>query len=271
MQAFTLAFVVLATVKIAGLTESSGLAASQRYPGVFWTINDGPTPFLFAFDRSGTSRARVRVAGGSVFDWEALSIGPGPAEGRSFLYIGDIGDNRQSRRSIQVYRVEEPDLGNTQTKPAEKIQLQYPDGSHDAEAILVHPTTGDLYIVIKSNERNLVYKAKAPLSTSRPIRLQRVGDAQLPEGSFLTKFVGRVTGGDISPDGKKVILCDYDAAWESVASGRDFDSVWKGPWRRVDIAPRQQGEAVSYRHDGKTVLATSEGKEFPLVEAESSR
>ena len=167
--------------------------------------------------------------------------------------------------------MEEPDLNATTSKPAETIRLLYPDGPHDAEALLVHPMTGDLYIVIKSSERDSVYKAKAPLSTKAPIRLQHIADLRLPEGSFLTMVVGRVTGGDISPNGRKVILCDYDRGWEAVAPNGDFDGVWKARWQMVDLGSRPQGEAVAYRNDGKAVLATSEGEEFPLVEAVLSR
>ena len=266
MHGLPFALAVIATVRIAGLTESSGLVASPQYEGVLWTVNDGPRPMLYAFDRSGRSRAVVRVAGARVFDWEALSLGPGPVARRSYIYIGDIGDNQHQRRSIQVYRVEEPNLKATISRPAETIRLVYPDGAHDAEALLVHPKTGDLYIVIKSRERDSVYKAKAPLSTKTAITLQHVADLRLPEGSLLTMLVGRVTGGDISPDGRKVILCDYERAWEAEARDDEFDSVWKAEWRMIDLGQRHQGEAVAYRKDGKAVLATSEGKEFPLVE-----
>ena len=108
MHSLSFALAVLATVRIAGLTESSGLAASQRYAGVFWTINDGPEPRLYAIDRAGASRARVRVARAAVLDWEALSLGPGRVAGRSYLYIGDIGDNQHQRKSVQVYRWRSP-------------------------------------------------------------------------------------------------------------------------------------------------------------------
>jgi hypothetical protein len=184
------------------------------------------------------------------------------------LYVGDIGDNQQTRKSVQVYRLEEPDLNATVSEIPETIRLRYPDHPHDAEALMVHPVTGDLYIVVKSNERDSVYKAKAPLSTKVVIRLQHVADLRLPAGSLLTRLVGRVTGGDISPGGQSVILCDYTSGYEAVAPKRNFDGVWKARWRTVDIGPRQQGEAVAYRSDGKAVVATSEGEEFPLVEAE---
>lgn len=258
---------IIATVRIAGLEESSGLAASQRHPGVFWTMNDDSGPILYAFDRKGVSKARVRVTNAENRDWEGLSPGPGPIAGRSYLYIGDIGDNLHRRKSIVIYRIQEPNLQD-RTAVATSFRFSYPDGAHDAEALLVHPKSGNLYIVTKANEKTTVYGAKAPLASGR---LRKIAELELPPGSFLTRFVGRITGGDISPDGRRVILCDYDGGLEAVAPAKgDFDDVWKGPWKEVDLGRRQQGEGVSYRHDGKTILATSEGAEFPLIEVHVS-
>jgi hypothetical protein len=36
------------------------------------------------------------------------------------------------------------------TEPAVRYDLQYEDGPHDAEALLIHPKTGHLFIVTKS-------------------------------------------------------------------------------------------------------------------------
>jgi hypothetical protein len=263
---FLIAFVtaIIATVRIPGLDESSALVASRRHPGVFWTMNDDSGPILFAFDRKGKLRARIHVPNAKNQDWEGLSLGPGPSAERSYLYIGDIGDNFKRRKFIMVYRIEEPEALKEGARTAVAFRFTYPDGPHDAEALLVHPGTGDLYIVTKTNGNAGVYKSKAPL---HPGRLEKIAELSLPPGSFLTKIVGRITGGDIAPDGKRVILCDYDVGLEAVAhEGESFDEVWKRPWREVDLGRRQQGEGVAYRHDGKAILATSEGAEFPLTE-----
>src|SRR5687767_11357942 len=89
--------------------ESSGIAASRRNNGVLWTHNDsGDGPFIFAFDRQGKHRGVWRIAGAAALDWEDMAVGPGPTRGRSYLYIGDIGDNLKKRGQIIVYRVAEP-------------------------------------------------------------------------------------------------------------------------------------------------------------------
>ena len=206
-------------------------------------------------------------------DWEALSSGPGPERGVPYLYIGDIGDNDRDRDEVVVYRVKEPAEGVTETEPAEAFRLTYPDGPHDAEALMVHPKSGDLYIVTKargSDARTGVYKAPAPLRKQGVISLRLVATLDLPDMSSFTLLVGRITGADISDDGKRVILCDYFRAWEAMlpADAVNFDSIWQSKWISFELPGRPQGEAICYQPDERGILATSEGSPFPLIEAE---
>lgn len=265
----------LAQLEDRAISESSGLVASRRNPGVFWTHNDsGNGPFVYAFDRAGKSVGRWRVTDAKAYDWEGIAAGPGPRPGLSYLYIGDIGDNDTERDFVTVYRVVEPSLaaddssiGNKQyaTEPAEAIRLSYPDGAHDAEALLVHPVTGDLYIVTKSLVGNSgIYKLTAPYSASAVNTLVHLQDISVR--SFIG---GAITGGDISPDGRRVVLCDYLGAYEMVMpenSGGEFDRIWKQPLSTIELGPRRQGETVCYRLDGMAILATSEKRPTPLIE-----
>jgi hypothetical protein len=263
------------------IEESSGLAASRRNTGVLWTHNDsGEGPFIFAFDRRGKNRGVWRVTGARAFDWEDMAIGPGPRRGQSYLYIGDIGDNLKKRNQIIVYRVAEPlltpkDSSSTvrtprQTEAADVIRLRYPDGKYDAETLLIHPLTGDIYVITKARGAAArVYKLKSPAPKSGVSTLSYVGEFRFPN-----LFMGFVTGGDISHDGRRVVICDYLGACELILpdkKGIAFDEIWKQSPRPVDIGGfpgiRRQGEAVCYRADGLAILATSEGRPCPLIEA----
>src|ERR671914_2212087 len=86
----------IANLKNSSINESSGLAASRLNPNVYWTHNDsGDGPFVYAFDSTGESRGVFRVAGAQARDWEDAGVGPGPERGKSYLYLGDIGDNEE--------------------------------------------------------------------------------------------------------------------------------------------------------------------------------
>src|SRR5690242_4444205 len=96
----------IATIKDEAIDESSGLVASRTSPGAYWTHNDsGDGPFIYALDTRGNTLGIFRVPGATNRDWEDISQGPGPQLGRSYLYIGDIGDNDRKRADIVVYRV----------------------------------------------------------------------------------------------------------------------------------------------------------------------
>ena len=268
--------VQLARLQDVAITESSGIVASRTTPGLYWTHNDsGDGPFIYSFDRQGKSRGVWRVNGAAASDWEDIAAGSGPERNRSYLYVGDIGDNEGKRTTIDVYRFVEPtitveDVRTTKSKPrstetAEAIHLRYPDGKHDAETLLVHPVTGDLYVITKEFLGKAgVYKAAAPLDASRTITMVHLGGLNIP--SLLGGFV---TGGDISPDGRRVALCDYVRGYEIVIGDRavrSFDETWKEPIKVITLGQRKQGEAICYRLDGKALLSTSEGLHSPLIE-----
>jgi hypothetical protein len=257
------------------VSESSGIVSSRTTPGLHWTHNDsGDGPFLYAFDSRGAHKGVWRVTGATARDWEGIAVGPGPERSTNYLYIGDIGDNRVARSEMRVYRVPEPvitsvDASSTKanpisTKQVEIIRLRYPDGSHDAEALLVHPVNGNIYIVTKIPFGNpIIYEAQATLGTAEAITMVRVGEISLP--GF---FGGLITGGDISPDGSRVALCDYGQAYEWVLppAGASFNEIWKQPLTTIDLGERKQGEAIGYRLDGRALLATSEGKRAPIIQ-----
>lgn len=247
------------------LEESSGLVASPTQDGVLWTHNDsGGSPSIHCITTGAGTCGSWEVTGSRAIDWESISAGPGPRTGRTYLYVGDIGDNGENRETVVVYRLPEPRVGATSgptTARAVPLEFRYPDRPQDAEALLIHPATGDLYIVTKeATGSGSVFKSSwAPLARRfQPLR--RV--ARLP------KFAGisSVTGGDISTDGSAVILSTYAAAFEFTAPrglGR-FDEVWRAKPRRITLGLRVQGESIAYSPDGDSVFATSEMTPVPL-------
>jgi hypothetical protein len=255
------------------IDESSGLVASRSTPGAYWTHNDDGA-FIYALNSRGAPLGVFRIPSVQARDWEDISIGPGPERGKPYLYIGDIGDNDSVRSEIVVYRVAEPALTTetvklTRAEPgvtasAEAIRLRYPDGRFDAETLIVHPSSGNIYVITKvAVFRPVVYEAAAPFTPGQLITMRRLGEIRVP-----SLFGGVLTGGSISPDGRRVALCDYFQGYEIVlpAQSTDFNDIWKQRMGVFDLGKREQGEAIAYRMDGKALLATSEGKNAPLIQ-----
>lgn len=254
----------IAKLQDKAITESSGLAASRRSDNLFWTHNDsGDEPLIYAFDRKGRALATFAVTGATASDWEDIAAGPGP--GGPALYIADIGDNARRRKDCVVYRVPEPMVGGApsreirETAPAVRLRFRYPDGRHDAESLMVHPQTGDLYIASKNVKPPVVYRFPTPLSPERRVTLERVAK--------LRGISPVLTGGDIAPDGRRLVLRDYLVAFEyHLPPGRPFAAIFHTQPRPIALARERQGESIAYRRDGRALLTTSEGLPTPLNE-----
>ncbi len=242
------------------VTEASGLAASRTNRGVVWAHNDsGGAASLYALGRDGRIAATAPLAGAENVDWEDMALGPGPAGSPDWLYVGDIGDNGASRGSVRVYRVPEPNLrgsaGGTvlPATPAAFVDLVYPDGPRDAEALVVDPGSGDLFVITKREDRSRVYRARSPSFSGETLTLEYLRDLR----------DSLVTAADACPDGKTVLVRSYfglDAyVGSSVAS-----ALGSSPSPRlVEVEP--QGEAVAAAPDCEGYYTLSEGSGQPLV------
>ncbi len=265
---------VTGKIQSSEITESSGIAASKCQSDVLWTHNDsGDDAFIFALNKQGEKLGTWKVTDAKNIDWEDIAEIKNAA-GECFLYIGDIGNNTRSRADFTVYRVKEPKVSAEnkssskknpiETESAEAIKFTYPETRHDAETLMVHPNTGDIYILSKRlSGASAVYKIKNDFDLNKTNKLEKIADFSVPAIPN-----GFLTGGDISPDGKRAIICDYFNAYELVLpeTAKDFDAIWKEVPSVVELGAREQGEAVGYSADGKSIFATSEKKNSPLFE-----
>ena len=264
------------------LTEISGIAASRRTRGVFWVHNDsGDSARVFAIDATGKTLGEFALDGAQAVDWEDIAVAPGPgpntkANGKgstSDLYVGDIGDNTGTRASVTVYRVPEPAVDHAGTSFAEPVArvlpgavaltFTYPDGPHDAEALLVDPRSHDLLVVTKDlvGGRGLVFRGRADAPAGTSAVLEHVGQVSLG-------LAQGVTGGDVSASGDTVALRTYLGV---VLYPRP---AGKKLWRAFEqtscagaspsLSTERQGEAVAFVPGGRAYLTVGEGVHPPL-------
>jgi len=233
------------------LTEISGVAASRREPGVLWVHNDsGGRAAVYALDLTGTTRARVDVTNAVAVDWEDIAIGPGP-DAATHLFVADIGDNAASRERVMIYRFPEPALAATAVT-ADAVTLRYPDRPHDAEAFMVHPVTGDWYLLTKErSDASTLFRAAKPGPGSSTVTLE-----PLTTISVQPDFV---TGGDISPDGSALAIRTYLSVRVYPITGGDVAGALAGPPCRGPALREGQGEAIAFGADGRTLVTISEG------------
>lgn len=263
--------VVAGLIETDDIKESSGLSASECQD-VLWTHNDsGNDALIYAMSTEGGHLGAWRVAGAQNVDWESVATHKAP-DGKCSLLLADIGDNDETRTELVIYKVAEP-TASTQTassdsanplptEPAQTMTFSYPDGSNDAETLLAHPWTGDLYVVTKKKSGPAgVFKMRQAFGTGAAVVSEKVADVAVPSAPE-----GHVTGGSISPDGTRVMLCDLEGGYELVLPDgtTDPDVVWQQTALAVDLGERKQGEGVSYGRDGLSLFASSEKKNSPL-------
>ena len=251
------------------ITESSGLATASTGDLVFTHNDSGSDARFFAVGPDGRTRTSYVLPGVEPRDWEDMARGP-DEQGRSSLWLGDIGDNNAVRENgLLVHRVREPeptDREEVTTEPPTSFRLRYPDGPSDAETLLVHPRTGRLHLVTKPLAGSpRVYAAPQPLDPTGPNVLERVAEAT-PQATGTAGGPGigtianyLVTAGDIAPDGTRVAIRTYTDLYEWTVPGDDVAAAFDGEPTVTPLPPTEQGEGLAYAPDGRSVLLSTEG------------
>jgi hypothetical protein len=251
------------------LSELSGLVASVRHRGIYWAHNDsGHDLTLYAIRDSGGIAATFPL-GIAATDPEDIGLGPCERNARrTCLYLADTGDNLRSRSRVQVIRVVEPDALHSGRLVAEAFPFTYPDGSHDAEALLVDPRTAEVFVVTKSI-MSLGHAYRVPIErTARPARAVALGPIATATG-----FDALVTAASVHPSGTRVLLRTYRGVWEFQRPGaHGLAEVLRSTPRPVPGGGSHlQGEAIAYTSDGTGYLLAGEGEGTTLLRAGCAR
>src|SRR5688572_25689633 len=172
------------------------------------------------------------------------------------LYIADIGDNQESREHITIYEVPVPPAGTALTTRATAIHVRYPDGPHDAEALVLLPRSAQLklsptdtigFIITKEIPARVYrFAAAANASQTAPLALFRTLNENV-----------RITGAAVSPNER----------WVALRSNRMLfvytldDFVNNGEPVRIDLRSfnEPQGEGVTFGTDADLYLVSEGG------------
>ncbi len=245
----------------ATLNELSGIAASPKYPNVYWVQNDeGPAAIIYAINPRGEILSTQTLTGVTVTDTEDITIGPGPKAGTDYIYFGDIGDKGKTAGSLTVHRFPEPTID-----PAQKaikanvtdmlaITLSYPGNQLlDFETMFIDPAEGDLYLVQKGGFN--VFKATKSL-----LNVAQVGTA-VPMTAVRTTGAWSMTpsGGNMSPSGDEIVLRDETTAWVFKRNvGQSVADALGTIGLTITLGVEFNGEAISFDAKGLDLVTVSE-------------
>ncbi|MDN5915350.1 MAG: hypothetical protein L0I76_09625 [Pseudonocardia sp.] len=163
--------------------------------------------------------------------------------------------------------------------PPRLHRLVYPDGPHDAEALVVGDD-GVPVLVTKASGAAGVYRPSGPLAEPGPTRLVRAGQVVLPMSSTAGGPLGgigtrTITGAGLSPastgGGRVLALRTYTDAWLFPLPGDgdgdgggggtsdEIVAASAGAPVRIPLPDEPQGEAVALTADG-ALLSGSEAR-----------
>ena len=227
----------------------------------YWAHNDYGNPdSIFSFQLSDlNSMTRILHVDHDYIDWEDMAH-----DDEGNIYLADFG-NFVGPTEYHVIKIPNPNSYTGDPPMLDTINFEFPfNGIKDNEAILYF--NDSLYIFTKRIDtlqnpsliEGLTYCFRIPA---------------IPEpggGSYLAELVGdfntylpgdtsagtyRVTGADISPDGKKLVLITYERVW--VFSCFEGSAFFDGTVSKFRI-PFRQYEGVAFINNHEVVI-TKEG------------
>lgn len=235
------------------LNEASGLGGSHYNAGMIWSHNDGGNGNdLYLIDENtGTLVAKYSLEQAMNIDWEDLSLSYN--SDFSYTYIADIGDNFRIRSNYSLYCFEEPIYDSSNASQLminpRRINFIYPDGTNNAEAVMVDNQTGDLLIATKGSAFSGIYRATAEqlANATGVIELEKLG----------TLPIRNVTAGDISIDGNWIALKTYDDIlfWNRVEGETIEEMFSRVPEKLPYNKSETQGEAFCWTENGYYTLS----------------
>jgi hypothetical protein len=251
---------VVCTVDDPRAIELSGLVAtSDGYVSVIDSQFDTDTVRIVYLDRS-CAVTRTQGYPTPARDPEDVALDP---QGR--LWVADIGDNvtAQTRRATIALWLVPPD-GDPVIH-----RLTYPDGPHDAEALLFGSDGVPVIVTKELSGVASLYTPTEPLQprTATGVPLAKVGEFRparpSPAPSLFDALaaIGStvVTGAATSPDRHRVALRTYTAAYEwDVPDGDVVKAITTGTPRITPLPDETQGESIAYSPDGADFLTVSD-------------
>ena len=234
------------------LSELSGLVASHKHPGMLWTHNDsGNGAEIFLVDTTLNLKLTCILPAYNR-DWEDIAVGPGPDPAKSYVYVGDIGDNDAVYPLKYIYRFEEPDL--TPNKIAkitslDTITFRLADGKKDSESLMIDPKNKSLYLVSKREKPVYLYELPFPQSTTDTLVAQK--KISLP--------ITQIVSAGVSSKGDEILMKNYEHIYYwKVKQGETIEKALARIPNEVDYDPEPQGEAITWAANGSGFYTISE-------------
>ncbi|APR86195.1 Hypothetical protein A7982_11544 [Minicystis rosea] len=242
-------------VRSTAITTASGIAASAVHDRLFYVHNGGlELPRFYAVDAGGNDRGSFTLQVPSLGSTGLADIAVGPCGTKSCVFVADTADATESRKTYAIYRTTEPTAlgaGDQRITP-DVLSFTYPDGSHDAQALLVHPRTGVITLVTRDRSGGDVVRIYDLPVVQPGSTITATFRKQIVPGAFSALRAG-VTGADVRAGHgillrtpASVLFYPMDAS-QSVA---DAIAAEASPCE-LPVAKESDGNAIAWLRSGQ--------------------
>ncbi len=254
------------------IREASGMAASKLVRDRIYWINDSGDKGAFYFTRAdGSGLTKVKVKGMRPRDTEAIGYAECP-EGPC-IAIADIGDNKKTRKEIQIVFVKELSQFPSEVPILKRLILKYPDQPHDAEAIAFLPS-GDLILITKELNLPQITIGNAVVYTlsrdeirgagTTAVTLKKIGELPVPAWLAQDGVIGKLVT-DAAVNHRRAVLgvLTYSRLIE-IPLEKLSDLANAGAWKSdydfslIAIKALGQQESVTYWPDADRLTWSTE-------------
>jgi len=254
--------------------EASGLTASGS-SDLLWTHDDsGGKPSLYAVSLTGKLRTELQLGAVQNTDWEDLAVAE--LDGKTWLVIGDIGDNDAKRSTVLLHFVAEPDstqLSNGTVrvaKPDATLRVRYEDGPRDCESLGIDAKERAIYLLTKRDAVPRLYRVELPAGPLGDAELRarfiglvpHVHEGGKPASGFkgtIDKVRSRPCAMDFARDGSAAVVLTYG---EVLLFPRRASEPWAATLGRAPLRLGDHGlpqaEGVCFSRDGQSIYVVSE-------------
>ena len=243
--------------------ETSGLMV---FNGNIWTHNDsGGEAILYQVDTTqGKVATRWNVVNANNNDWEDIS------QDSTYIYIADFGNNRGSRKNLQILKFPKPEHLDTGIGIiADVISFEYEDQeiypnsynhNFDCESFI---SLGDSIILFTKNWDD---------NHSKTYMIPNIPGHHIAQRTGRFNTEGVITSATFGKDRTEIVLLGYNFKndhfspfiWHLTAiKGSD---IYGGQQKRYNILPdNKQMEGIAYKGDGKYWISSEARDDSPAA------
>ena len=223
-----------------------------------WAINDGgDDPKLYRLNEDGSIAKEVLVTNAKNIDWEDMT-----QNDFGHFFLGDFGNNKQERKWLSIYKIENPIDIKGHTTEAEIIKFTYPE--LDGNPVTPDKRNFDLEAFVAFGRHLYLFTKNRTEPFDGITNVYKVGDhaanfdAELID-SFKTcttmEKLCWITSAALSPNRSKLVLLDSTSIW--LFENFTEDKFFSGDVSIIDLGIVTQKEAITF-YDENTLIFTDE-------------